>query len=387
MNTRSFVYYGYSKESYRECTDLIRSTNRKHIAILNTWFAIINLIYLVFSYLNLFGVNEEKIPLYGVYFCTSLVFEVWLLFFPKKVEKHNYFAVFFIITFLLSFGIITSIASPYMPATFFLVLLVLTSLSFMGNMWIMISFTIVSVSIFLLTSYQFKTFSIAYYDTYNGLVISTLAIALHYTFQRTRVSQFILYKRDLQIQKELEIKSSFDALTGLLNRGRFFSIADIILRQKHTYKALCLLDLDGFKQVNDNLGHQMGDKVIQTVGRTIIQTFNIPEAEKSNISSWNLTADFPVAGRLGGDEFIILLHTQSGKKEVVEVLQKVLDSLNAVRFDRLEGIHASFGVTEILPAETDIDNAYKRADEALYESKRAGKNQIHFSTETLPGDA
>jgi GGDEF domain-containing protein len=257
----------------------------------------------------------------------------------------------------------------------------------MGNMWIMISFTIISVSVFLLTSYQFKTFSIAYHDTYNGLVISTLAIALHYTFQRTRVSQFILYKRDLQIQKELEIKSSFDALTGLLNRGRFFSIVDIILRQKHTYKALCLLDLDGFKQVNDNLGHQMGDKVIQTVGRTIIQTFNIPEAEKSNISSWNLTANFPIAGRLGGDEFIILLHTQSGKKEVVEVLQKVLDSLNAVRFDRLEGIHASFGVTEILPAETEIDNAYKRADEALYESKRAGKNQIHFSTETLPGDA
>ena len=388
MTYRSFNFYGYSRESYKECSELIRSTNRKHITILTTWFILINLLYLSFSYLNLFGVNEEKIPFYGSYVIISTIFEIWLLFFPRSVIRHNYLAVFASILILLSYGIAASIAQPYMPATMFLVLLVLTSLSFIGNMYTMIFLTILAVTVFLVTSYFFKTFSIAYHDTYNVAVISTLAIALHYTFQRTRVAQFILYQKDLQVQRELEIKSSFDALTGLLNRGKLFSIAEQILHQKHeNYLALCLLDLDGFKQINDNLGHQMGDKVIQTVGKTIIASLDLNEDDREKISSWDLKVPHSLAGRLGGDEFIIFIRGMKSRTEVTDLMQKILNSLNAVKFDGINGIHASFGITEICPSDMDIDNAYKRADEALYESKRAGKNQIHFSTESIPGDA
>ena len=384
MTTRSINYYGFEKSAYMECSSLIRSTNRKHITILNTWFLLINLLYLVFSYLYLFGVNQERLPFYGAYFGISLVFEIWLFFFPKTVERFNYFSVFLSIFILLSFGILASVAQPYMPATMFLIMLALTSLSFIGNMAVMFLASVLSVGAFLATSFLFKTFSIAYHDAYNSVIVITLAIGLHYTFQRTRVSQFILYQRDLQIQRELEIKSSFDSLTSLLNRGRFFSITEQILRnRKDEYIALCLLDLDGFKQINDNLGHQMGDKVIQTVGQIIIKSFNLPENEKQNVASWDINKPYPIAGRLGGDEFIIMIHEKSTRAEISEILQKLLDSLNAVKFD---GIDASFGVTEVTKSDRDMDNAYKRADEALYESKRAGKNQIHFS-ENLSEDA
>ena len=380
MNTRSFNYYGYSRESYKECSQLIRSTNRKHITILNTWFLFINLLYLVFSYLNLFGVNQERIPFYSAYLALGVIFEIWLVFFSHSVEKFNYLAVTLSIAMLLSYGIISSVASPYMPATMFLIMLTLPSLSYIGNMLLMFFFAISGVAAFLATSYLFKTFSIAYHDTYNVFVVSTLAIGLHYTFQRTKIAQFVLYQRDLQIQKELEIKSSFDALTSLLNRGKFFSVAEEILRLKSgEYMAVCLLDLDGFKQINDNLGHQMGDKVIQTVGKTLIQTLGLDNPDRMNISSWNLSSKRSLAGRLGGDEFIILVRGKSSSSEVSEILQNVLDALNATQFDGLSGIHASFGVTELLATDPDIDNAYTRADEALYESKRAGKNQIHFS--------
>ena len=386
MTLRSVNYYGYTKESYLECSALIRLTNRKHITILITWFILINLFYLVFSWLNLFGVNQERIPFYASSLFTGIVFEVWLLVFPRSVEKHIYLAVFASISMLLAYGILCSIAEPYMPATMFLILLVLTSLSFIGNLFIMIAFAIAGVAAFLATSYLYKTFSIAYYDTYNAVIVITLSIALHYTFQRTRVSQFILYQRDLQIQKELEIKSSFDALTSLLNRGRFFSMAEEILRMRNNeYIALCLLDLDGFKQINDNLGHQMGDKVIQVVGKTIISGLDLDSSQRMNISAWDLKVQRSIAGRLGGDEFITLIRGKSSRTEVIELLQKILDSLNAQHFDGVEGIHASFGVTELSLQDFDIDNAYKRADEALYESKRAGKNQIHFSSDVLLG--
>lgn len=388
MTARSFNYYGYTKESYMECSEMIRTTNRKHTTILNTWFILINLLYLVFSYLNLFGVNQERIPFYAAYLLVGIIFELWLTVFPKSAEKHNYITVFSSIIGLLSYGILTSIFAPYMPATMFLVLLSLTALSYIGNMAIMISVSIVGVGIFLTTSYLYKTFSIAYNDTYNAVVVMTLVFGLHYTFQRTRVSQFILYQRDLQIQRELEIKSSFDALTTLLNRGRFFAITEEILRSKpNEYITLCILDLDEFKGINDNLGHQMGDKVIQTVGKTLIKQLGIESYISEMISSWDLKPKISIAGRLGGDEFILFIRGKKTQDEVKELLQNILDSLNKVQFDRLNGIHASLGVTEITSTDRDIDNAYKRADIALYESKRAGKNQIHFSTVTTTGDA
>lgn len=388
MTARSFNYYGYTKESYMECSEMIRTTNRKHTTILNTWFILINLLYLVFSYLNLFGVNQERIPFYAAYLLVGIIFELWLTVFPKSAEKHNYITVFSSIIGFLSYGILTSIFAPYMPATMFLVLLSLTALSYIGNMAIMISVSIVGVGIFLTTSYLYKTFSIAYNDTYNAVVVMTLVFGLHYTFQRTRVSQFILYQRDLQIQRELEIKSSFDALTTLLNRGRFFAITEEILRSKpNEYITLCILDLDEFKGINDNLGHQMGDKVIQTVGKTLIKQLGIESYISEMISSWDLKPKISIAGRLGGDEFILFIRGKKTQDEVRELLQNILDSLNKVQFDRLNGIHASLGVTEITSTDRDIDNAYKRADIALYESKRAGKNQIHFSTVTTTGDA
>lgn len=388
MTARSFNYYGYTKESYMECSEMIHTTNRKHTTILNTWFILINLLYLVFSYLNLFGVNQERIPFYAAYLLVGIIFELWLTVFPKTAEKHNYITVFSSIIGLLSYGILTSIFAPYMPATMFLVLLSLTALSYIGNMAIMISLSILGVGIFLTTSYLYKTFSIAYNDTYNAVVVMTLVFGLHYTFQRTRVSQFILYQRDLQIQRELEIKSSFDALTTLLNRGRFFAITEEILRSKpNEYITLCILDLDEFKGINDNLGHQMGDKVIQTVGKTLIKQLGIESYISEMISSWDLKPKISIAGRLGGDEFILFIRGKKTQDEVRELLQNILDSLNKVQFDRLNGIHASLGVTEITSTDRDIDNAYKRADTALYESKRAGKNQIHFSTVTTTGDA
>ena len=388
MTARSFNYYGYTKESYMECSEMIRTTNRKHTAILNTWFILINLLYLVFSYLNLFGVNQERIPFYAAYLLVGIIFELWLTVFPKSAEKHNYITVFSSIIGFLSYGILTSIFAPYMPATMFLVLLSLTALSYIGNMAIMISLSILGVGIFLTTSYLYKTFSIAYNDTYNAVVVMTLVFGLHYTFQRTRVSQFILYQRDLQIQRELEIKSSFDALTTLLNRGRFFAITEEILRSKpNEYITLCILDLDEFKGINDNLGHQMGDKVIQTVGKTLIKQLGIESYISEMISSWDLKPKISIAGRLGGDEFILFIRGKKTQDEVRDLLQNILDSLNKVQFDRLNGIHASLGVTEITSTDRDIDNAYKRADIALYESKRAGKNQIHFSTVTTTGDA
>ena len=193
------------------------------------------------------------------------------------------------------------------------------------------------------------------------------------------MQQFVTLQKNIQIQRELEIKSSFDALTSLLNRGRFFSLAANILSNPHDeYMVMCLIDLDEFKQINDKLGHQMGDKAIQVAGLTIIECLDIDLSEKWAFQEKVIKEKCSFPGRLGGDEFIVFIRGKKNRDEIMEVLQNILKKLNSVEIGELHGIHASFGVTEITENDRDIDAAYTRADEALYESKRAGKNQIRF---------
>lgn len=382
MTARTFNLYGYDKQTYFECIELIRANNRKHVMILTTWFFIVNLLYLLFSIMNLFGVSQERIPFYVIYLAATIGLDSLLLAAPRFTERRSGLMVYICSMMLISYGILTSIAQPYMPATMYLVLFAVIAISFIGSMVRTFLMAFVGLGAFLMSSFMFKTFSIAYHDTYNVAIVTMLALGLHYTFQHTRIQQFVLYQRDLQVQHELEIKSSFDALTSLLNRGRFFSLAENVLNMRNDeYMVICLIDLDGFKEINDNLGHQMGDKVIQTVGWTMLRVLGLDDANRTNISSWDLQGKRSLAGRLGGDEFIALIRGKKDKDEVIPLLKELLSELNKVQFDGLDGIHASVGVTRLDVSDRDMDNAYKRADEALYVSKRAGKNQIHFNGE------
>ena len=161
----------------------------------------------------------------------------------------------------------------------------------------------------------------------------------------------------------------------------------ILKKQHDEYMAICMLDLDEFKQINDMMGHQMGDKAIQIAGDTITKTLGIDFSEKWSFPERALKERLSFAGRLGGDEFIVLLRGKSGTEELNDQLSKLLATLNSVEFGELHGIHASIGVTEITDNDRDIDKAYHRADKALYQSKGSGKNRITFYSDTKEADA
>ncbi len=382
MEHKSFFYYGYDKETYIDCLDMIRLYNRKNAIIMNAWFFVVNLLYVVFSSFNLFGVTVEQTPFYATYTIISIIYALIMFFFQKETERNSTVFVYILMAGMYTYGVLKSIMHPYMPAIMYLTMYLLINLLFIGNVIRVYLLAIFSTLTFLYTSFLLKTFSIAYHDMYNVFMTMLLAGGLHYMFQRERLGQFVMYKKNLEIQRELEIKSSFDSLTDLLSRGRFFSIAEKVLlaMEKDEYVAVCILDLDGFKQINDKLGHQMGDKVIQTTGKIIVDVVDEKKLFKTErmTSLWDLKMPYSIAGRLGGDEFIILMRGKKSKDEVSPLLQNMLDRLNSVRFDSFDGIHASFGVTQIIDGETDMDGAYSRADSALYESKREGKNRIKF---------
>ncbi|WP_026668212.1 GGDEF domain-containing protein [Butyrivibrio sp. AE2005] len=379
MYWQKINYYGFEKHRYDDCKKLIHDTNYTHLLIINSWLLLMTLTFMILCLLNEFGLTRRNFNMYYSFMILSLVFEVVFIVLKKFCARYSTFFVHASSIILIVFGIFSSVSQPYLAATMYLVIVVLLSVTYIDTM---IRFTVLLIfycSVFLYTSFKFKPHSLAELDMYNIIVFLALSLILHYFFQHNKMTQFYTLQKNIQIQRDLEIRSSFDTLTDLLNRARFFAIADQIIKdpiRRDEFLAVCLLDLDKFKEINDKLGHQMGDKAIQTTSHTIVEALNIDMFEKWSFTERAVRDKFSIAGRLGGDEYIMLIRGQKNMENVISLLQYILTNLNAVQIGELSGINASLGVTAVTGNDKDMDAIYKRADEALYQSKKQGRNRI-----------
>jgi len=171
----------------------------------------------------------------------------------------------------------------------------------------------------------------------------------------------------MEHQKQLEHIAHYDPLTGVPNRVLLADrMAQALARTKRErgLMAVCYIDLDGFKPVNDNFGHEAGDKVLVEITRRIKET---------------VREDDTVA-RLGGDEFVVLLVGLQMPEECVGSLQRLLERINqpiAVQGAVLN-ISASIGVALYPEDEQDADTLLRHADQAMYVAKQSGKNRYHL---------
>jgi len=184
--------------------------------------------------------------------------------------------------------------------------------------------------------------------------------------------------RDVTERRELEEtirhQAHYDTLTDLPNRQLFMNLLSLeLLKAKRNGEKLALLfmDLNGFKKVNDTLGHSCGDRLLQEIARRL----------KTSIRASD------TAARLGGDEFTVLIPELTRMNDVGIVLRKVLSVFETPFI--LDGIAvestASVGIS-IFPDNGDFsDELMKKADTAMYEAKGTGKNSYQFySINTKP---
>ncbi len=174
-------------------------------------------------------------------------------------------------------------------------------------------------------------------------------------------------------RKEIERLEFFDVLTGLPNRRMLMDRLDWSIRacrMRGTYAALLFIDLDNFKDLNDSLGHQQGDRLLCEVGKRLI----------ANVRSGDVVA------RFGGDEFVVLVdHLGAVREQAESHVRGVVEHLIS-RFNQpftLDGnVHystPSVGVTVFGDDEVYIpEDLLKRADMAMYEAKSAGRNTQRF---------
>jgi diguanylate cyclase (GGDEF)-like protein/PAS domain S-box-containing protein len=175
--------------------------------------------------------------------------------------------------------------------------------------------------------------------------------------------------------EKLARESATDYLTGLSNRRVFSERSEAAARRfKEAGEAygLILLDLDNFKQVNDEYGHDVGDEVLRAVGLVLKD---------------QLRCDRDIAARLGGEEFAILCFGNLEKDSLRTIAERVREQVAAASVNTPKGVvrfTGSFGIAMCDANDVGWKNIYARADAALYEAKAAGKNRVEFGSASTP---
>jgi diguanylate cyclase (GGDEF)-like protein/PAS domain S-box-containing protein len=173
----------------------------------------------------------------------------------------------------------------------------------------------------------------------------------------------ILTLTDLTLRKQFEAKlqrlAHYDALTNLANRPHFterFEELAADLRNSAVRVAVLFIDLDGFKQINDTLGHAIGDQVLIETGKRIV----------------NCVRARDLAARFGGDEFVVLLVDIEDEKSVIEIANRIVSRIAEPYLlpNRIETLSGSVGISISQPPNFDPETLISQADIAMYEAKR-----------------
>jgi len=208
------------------------------------------------------------------------------------------------------------------------------------------------------------------------ITILVSAISVFCIYKTTNYRR-ALRKANLELSRlqgrlvELDLSAYLDNCTGLANRFKFLEILDTRMAEGKGNTALCILDLDDLKNINDTLGHNVGDQVIAIIAQRIklsLETPLQPSMYKTDIF------------RIGGDEFAILIMDFSDAEDIAPILNQLLKNIR--RKIELSGESITIGVSigvSISPEHgTCSDSLLKKADMAMYKVKESGKHGMAF---------
>ena len=212
-------------------------------------------------------------------------------------------------------------------------------------------------------------------DVYDFELMVLDTIKIHDQERRLRDYQNILEEavdkrtRELKdINVKLQVLATTDSLTNIKNRRSFFDSSEPMVpyckREKKEIGFL-MIDIDHFKLINDTYGHSTGDEALKLIAKTLSTI-----VRKSDI-----------LGRIGGEEFAVSL-PNTNKSGILLVANKIREAIENLIFtdsnDTLINLRVSIGAAILKEEDNNIDDIRNRADDALYNAKEAGRNQIKF---------
>lgn len=294
-----------------------------------------------------------------------LLFPITMGFFYKTADvlkdrlidsftKVRVFVFLFFIATSLILCMLDIVIFPNSHAILFPIAMMVISTVYVDYFFVVLVLKLALLALFIFFEHTYKAGNIVRIDALIGIgvvVISMYCFGIILGIQTD----------SNQESRKLKEKGSIDLLTGLYNKLSFEEQAREYIEHRDFAEgaSLLIIDFDNFKQVNDKYGHLVGDKILKRFGEILKSNFR----EKD------------VIGRVGGDEFMIMIKEKMPEGEVERRCEIVEHELNVSHIGDAKGFSCSIGVVEDICG-FSFDEMYMLADDALYEAKARGKKQF-----------
>lgn len=349
-----FCYCGIEKEQFKEVKKDAYRSNFEMWRILHIVMDVAFGLLFIFSISNSFAADNTWFYLGAfIYSAVASVF----FFVLKKDSLIAQLLIYLSISVLLLFGCFITSNKPNAPAITFIAFLLITPLFMIDKPYFMSLELVVASTVFLVWMHFIKQPEIWKADLMNTIIFTLVGIMIHVVVNSFRIKEFVLIK---EINKQKDI----DELTGLKNKAALTrKINEFFADDNNNKGLLFVLDVDYFKSINDKYGHDVGDVVLQKLGKYLKEKF--PNDE--------------IVGRFGGDEFIIFLRNVDDLKQADRIAREITSEtpeLIKLPTDEVKfGI--SVGVAIYKGKEKNYSEIFKKADIALYKTKADRK--IHYN--------
>lgn len=375
---KSAKYYGLSKETYDNCFDIIQEGNDKSLA---------GVLLITAGFLAVMtGGNFllHRPAAFPLWLTVVSVVDMVLFFTIGKYCRHHHHLFFYLaVEMLLIYCVYAMSFGTKNSLVLYPAVAVVLPLFHMHNMYSTTGFFLTNALVILLQIYlDPEHFHYMRGNLFVVLSFTFLGLVIHYVYQSNRLREFITYMDSHEKQLELEISSNFEPMSRLLRRRTFIELAEHMMNNKNDdqFMAMGILDVDHFKLINDTYGHQLGDEAIAVIGRVLAETLEVtltmPDTQGFRLE---LDQDYGnIACRLGGDEYIFLIHSEGSRSSAEKLMNCLLETLNATTVGPLQSIGASIGVSVLENGAKSYDSLYHEADMALYHSKIHGRNRAAF---------
>ena len=351
----NFCYCGIEKEEYKQIKKNAYISNFEVWKKLNFVMVIAFAILFITSFFN--KLMAMNLIIYGSGLAYSLIATV-LFFVLKKDSIWAQLLIYLSISILLLVGALLSANKPDLPTLTFIVMLLVTPMFMIDKPYFMAIEHAIACTIFLVWMYFVKDPYVFKVDLINTLSFAPLGIVIHIISNSYRIKEFVLI-RQINIQKDI------DELTGLKNKSALTREINKFIERKTDYKQglFFVLDIDKFKEFNDTFGHDVGDIILEKLGKYLKDKF-----EKE------------IVGRFGGDEFIIFIKNNADVKYATKIANEIATEVaEQIVLPSDEKLSVSMGISIYRGEEKNYSEIFKKADIALYKTKADRRQKFNIN--------
>lgn len=345
---RNYICYcGIEKNEYNELKKEAYVSNFEVWRVLHCFMAV------VFAALSIASLKLDLFAGNRLFYLAALAYSVavaclFLFVFDKKSIVAQ-LIIYLSISLLFVFAALITQNNPGIPATTFIVFLLITPLFMIDKPYFMAIELGAASVIFLVWMHAVKPYEVWRVDVANIIIFSIIGFFIHVISNSIRIREFVL-ARKLNIQKDT------DELTGLKNKGALTGQINEYLADETKDKGIMLLlDINHFKSVNDTYGHDVGDTVINQLGVFLEDTFRNGD----------------IVGRFGGDEFIVFIKDTDSAEAAESAARRIIEGTEKhIRLpDKDKTVSVSVGAALYHGEEKNYSEIFKKADVALYKTK------------------